>query len=89
MSIMANQTFQETEETTEPVTLSLRFNTERMKFFATPLRYDVILGKNGKNKHKPAVDCSNYHVNFKHAGNEYMIHANETIKETSLGSRMN
>ena len=35
------------------------------------------------------IDCSNYHVNFNHAGNENIIHANETIKETSLGSLVN
>ncbi len=60
-----------------------------MKLIISPLRYDVILGKNWKNKHKATTDCSNSHVNFEHAGNKCIIHANETIKETSLGSLVN
>ncbi len=89
MSIMANLALQETAETTEPVTSSLGFYTERMKLTVTLLRYHVILGKNRKNKHKATIDCSNNHVNFAHAGNKYIIHAKETIKETSLGSLVN
>ncbi len=67
----------------------LGFYIERMKFIVTPLRYDVILGKSWKNKHKATIHYSNNYVNFKHAGNEYIIHANKTIKETFLGSLMN
>ncbi len=86
---MADQTLQENGETIEPVTLSLGFYTERMKFIISLLRYDVILGKNWKNKHKATFDCSNIHVHFNHAGHQYIIHANETIEETSLGSLVN
>ena len=50
MWVMANQTLQETEETIEPATLSLGFYSERMKFIISPLRHDVILSKNWKNK---------------------------------------
>ncbi len=46
MSIMANQTFQGNGETNEPVILSLEFYTEIMKFIVTPLRDEVVLGKN-------------------------------------------
>ncbi len=89
MSIMANQTLQETGKTTEPVTLSLGFYTERMKFIVTPRRYDVILDTNWKNSHKATIDCSKNNVNFEYAGNKYIIHTKETIKETSLGSLVN
>ena len=41
MSIMANQTLQETAEITDPMTLSLGFCTERMKFIVNP--YDMTL----------------------------------------------
>ncbi len=60
-----------------------------MKFIVTPRRYDVILDRIWKNKQKATIDCSNKHVNFKHAGEKYIIHDNETIKETSLGSLVN
>ncbi len=89
MSIMADQTLQQTVDETEPVTLSLGFYTERMKFIITPLLHSVVLGKSWKNKHKATIYCSNDHVSFKHAGDKYIIHANETIKETSLGSPVN
>ncbi len=89
MSIMADLTLQETAKTTEPVTLSLGFYTERMKFKVILLRYHVILGKNWKNKHKATIDCYDNHVNFAHAGNKYIVHAKENIKETSLGSLVN
>ncbi len=89
MLIMANQTLQETAETTEPVTLSLGFYTERIKFIVISLQYDVILGKNWKNKQKATIDCYDDHVSFEHAGNKYIIHAEENIKETSLVSLVN
>ncbi len=89
MSIMSYQTLQKTSETTEPVTLSLGFYAERMKFIVSLLRYDVILSNSWKKKHNATIDCSNNHVNFKHAGNKCITLANETIKETPLGSLVN
>ncbi len=89
MSIMANQTLQEIAETTDHVTVSLGFYSKRMKFIVTPLRYDFVLGKSWKSKHNATIDCSDNYVNFTHAGNEYIIHDDETIKETSLGSLVN
>ena len=86
---MANQTLQEIAETTDHVTVSLGFYSKRMKFIVTPLRYDFVLGKSWKSKHNATIDCSDNYVNFTHAGNEYIIHDDETIKETSLGSLVN
>ncbi len=89
MSIMASQRLQGTRETIEPVTLCLGFYTERMKLIISPLKHDVIHGKNWKNKHKATTDCSNNDVPFNHAVHQYIIHANETIKESSLESLVN
>ncbi len=90
MSVMANQTLQETGETIEPVTFSLGFYAERMKFIICPLRCDAfIIGNNWKNKQKATIDRSNNHVHFNHAGHKYIIYSNETITKTSLGSLVN
>ncbi len=43
----------------KPVTLSLGFYTERMKFIFFFLGYDVMLGKNWKQKHKSTNDYPN------------------------------
>ncbi len=48
MSVIDNQTLQEGGETIEPVTFSLGFCTERMKFIVSLLGHDFILGKNWK-----------------------------------------
>ncbi len=80
MSVMANQTLQETVETIEHVTLSLRFYIERMKFIIPPSRYDVMLRNNWKNKQKATIVCSNNHVHFNHAGHQYIIDAKKTLK---------
>ncbi len=85
---MANQTTQEIGETIDPFTIGLGLWTERMEFIVSPLKYDVILDKNWKNNHHATIDCSNNYVHFKYAGNKCMIHATETMEDTSLGSRV-
>ena len=45
MAFMANKTPQKLLSTVSPVTISLGGYTQKMRFAANPLNYDLILGK--------------------------------------------
>ena len=86
---MASKTLQEIGETTETVTIDLRYYNENMKFVVAPCQYDVIMGKNWRTKHKAKVDCANNHVSFQHERVEYFILGKEVIQPISASALMN
>ena len=88
-SIMANRTLQDVGVTIGPVTISLGYYTEAMRFVVQPLSYDIILGKAWETKHKAKIDCSNNTIQFEYMKEQYYITARDSIEQISVNAMMN
>ncbi len=77
---MANNTTQELRSTVHPLSVSISGYTEKLRFAASPLNYDVILGKKWTTEHRAIVNCYTNEIVFQHKGRRHTIVAREPSK---------
>jgi len=88
VGVMANKVEEKLKSTTSSVTISMGPYTEPMRLAASPLNYDIILGKNWCNNHNALVDCKANTVDFCYKGKKHTVSATEPIavREVSINS---
>lgn len=75
MAKMANQTSQNLQMTQYPVEVQMKGYTEQLRLAASPLNYDLILGKQWTSNHNAFIDCRSNIVTFQHRGRTFELHA--------------
>ena len=74
---MANNTSQKLLSTVSPVSVSIGGYTEKLRFAANPLNYDLILGKKWTTNHRAVINCYTNEISFSHKGKNYHIIAKD------------